>query len=102
MAFSYGLTRVASGSLRGEKAGRGGAARRGGNAMADKIKRAVAKREASATPSPASPRKPAPDPAINEHIGSQLKAMYDEVVAQPIPDYLLELLNRLDDKAGKK
>ncbi len=40
--------------------------------------------------------------SLEEHIGSQLKAMYEDVVAQPIPDRLLELLSRLDDKADKK
>lgn len=39
---------------------------------------------------------------LEEHISSQLKAMYEDVVAQPIPDRLLELLSRLDDKADKK
>ena len=34
-------------------------------------------------------------------IAQQLKAMYDEVVAQPVPDRLLELLKRLDDGGEK-
>ncbi|GGC63100.1 NepR family anti-sigma factor [Chelatococcus reniformis] len=31
-------------------------------------------------------------------IGSQLKAAYDEVVRQPVPDRFLELLAKLDGK----
>jgi hypothetical protein len=38
---------------------------------------------------------------MNEYIAGQLKAMYDEVAAQPIPDRLLELLDRLDSDAAK-
>ena len=30
------------------------------------------------------------------HIGRQLKAMYDDVVKQPIPDRIRELLEQLD------
>ena len=40
--------------------------------------------------------------ALGEVIGVQLRAIYDEVVAQPIPDRLLELLSRIDDKADDK
>jgi hypothetical protein len=52
-------------------------------------------------PKPASPRPDTPG-GVEAHIGAKLKAMYDEVVAQPIPDRLLDLLSRLDDKAGDK
>jgi hypothetical protein len=41
-------------------------------------------------------------PPVNETlqhvIGSQLKAAYDEVVRQPIPDRFIELLGALEDK----
>jgi Anti-sigma factor NepR len=61
--------------------------------------------KASRPPKPSQP-KPASRPeapgGVEAHIGAKLKAMYDEVVAQPIPDRLLELLNRLDDKAEDK
>jgi hypothetical protein len=39
--------------------------------------------------------------AMKEYIAGQLRAMYDEVAAQPIPDRLLELLDRLDSDAAK-
>jgi len=38
------------------------------------------------------------DAAAEARIGSRLKAMYDEVVSEPVPDHLLELLQQLDDK----
>lgn len=40
--------------------------------------------------------------SAEEFIAQQLKAMYDEVVAQPVPERFMELLNRLDGDAGKK
>jgi hypothetical protein len=46
---------------------------------------------------PAAPRQ-APDPVfpMHEHIGRKLKAMFDEVVTQPVPDRLRKLLEDLD------
>ena len=41
-----------------------------------------------------------PDPDLQAHIGRQLRAMYDTVVNQPVPDRFLELLNKLDEKTG--
>jgi hypothetical protein len=34
---------------------------------------------------------------VDQYIADQLKAMYDSVVVEPIPDRLLQLLDRLDD-----
>ena len=39
--------------------------------------------------------------AADRYIGDQLKAVYDAVAAEPIPDRLLELLNRLDSDLDK-
>ena len=47
----------------------------------------------------ASPRA-APAPA-DRYIADQLKAIYDAVAAEPIPDRLLQLLDRLDGDAKK-
>ncbi len=41
-------------------------------------------------------------PGAEALIARQLKAMYDEVIAQPVPDRLLELLKRIDDGGAKK
>ena len=38
---------------------------------------------------------------IEDHIGRQLKSLYDDVLSQPIPDRFLELLNELDARAGQ-
>ena len=34
----------------------------------------------------------------DRYIANQLKAMYDAVVVEPVPDRLLQLLDRLDDE----
>jgi hypothetical protein len=33
----------------------------------------------------------------DKYIGDQLKALYDSVVVEPVPDRLLNLLDRLED-----
>jgi hypothetical protein len=35
---------------------------------------------------------------VQARIGQQLRAMYDDVVSQGVPDHINELLSRLDDK----
>jgi hypothetical protein len=47
------------------------------------------------------PGKKAPEFAIHEHIGGQLKAMFDAVVEEPVPDKLRELLEELERKQPK-
>ncbi|MDJ1158531.1 NepR family anti-sigma factor [Chelatococcus sp. SYSU_G07232] len=46
-----------------------------------------------------------PRPPINEAlqqvIGAQLKAAYDEIVSQPVPERFLELLHALEAKQGE-
>lgn len=37
---------------------------------------------------------------IQTKIGDQLRAMYDEVVEQGVPDRFADLLKRLDEKGG--
>jgi hypothetical protein len=44
----------------------------------------------------------APTVDIEAHIGSKLKALYAEVVNQPVPDRLLELLQKLEAKSGNR
>lgn len=50
---------------------------------------------------PATPQHSKRKPSIQDHIGQELRAMYDEVLQQPIPDRFLELLEALDKKADK-
>jgi Anti-sigma factor NepR len=40
-------------------------------------------------------------PALQAHIGRQVRAMFDEVADEPIPDHLLRLLKDLDDSGDK-
>jgi hypothetical protein len=51
----------------------------------------------AASPSAASLRDPTAK--ADQYIADQLKAIYDAVVVEPIPDRLLQLLDRLDDDA---
>ena len=39
---------------------------------------------------------------VESHIGKQLKAVYDDVLNQPIPDRFLDLLSQLESKTGSK
>jgi len=39
---------------------------------------------------------------LEDHIGQQLKAVYDDVVSQPIPDRFVELLNQLSEPVSKE
>ena len=38
---------------------------------------------------------------VQSHIGRQLRAIYDGVVAQPVPDRFLELLNELERSSAE-
>ena len=38
---------------------------------------------------------------VQARLGQQLRAMYDEVVSQGVPDRFTELLNRIDGDASK-
>jgi Anti-sigma factor NepR len=54
-------------------------------------------------PSPsASPRAPGRlGRDVQAKIGNQLRALYDDIVQEGVPDRFVELLQRLDDKAEK-
>ena len=43
---------------------------------------------------------PGLDRAVQARIGDQLRAMYDTLMQQPIPDRLAQLLDRLDKGEG--
>jgi hypothetical protein len=45
------------------------------------------------------PSLPAATAKADQYIADQLKAMYDAVVVEPVPDRLLQLLDRLDSDA---
>jgi hypothetical protein len=50
----------------------------------------------SSTATPASA--PGLQPQVQDHIGRQLRALYDDVLSQPVPDRFKELMERLDRK----
>jgi hypothetical protein len=41
---------------------------------------------------------PGLQPQVQDHIGRQLRALYDDVLSQPVPDRFKELMERLDRK----
>ncbi len=45
--------------------------------------------------------KPAKAGQLNEHIGKELRAMFDDVVAEPVPDRFRQLLDALEKKQAK-
>ena len=40
-------------------------------------------------------------PALQAHIGRQVRDMFDEVAQEPVPDHLLRLLKNLDESGEK-
>jgi len=54
------------------------------------------------TPLPVAPGHDAEAAKADQYIDDQLKAIYDAVIVEPIPDRLMQLLDRLDgEDAGK-
>ena len=43
--------------------------------------------------------KPVLDRQVQVHIGRKLKAVYDEVAAEPLPKEILDLLAKLEDRS---
>jgi hypothetical protein len=48
------------------------------------------------------PKKPVQKPEISEQIGRQLRNLYNDVLAQPVPDRLIDLLRTLETKENEK
>lgn len=44
------------------------------------------------------PQEPALDRVTQSHIGDRLRSMYGELIDQPVPDRLADLLRQLDSK----
>jgi hypothetical protein len=65
--------------------------------MADKASGKPRKKAAKAAVSGAATVRGAAEKA-DRYIANQLKAMYDAVVVEPVPDRLLQLLDRLDNE----
>ncbi len=60
---------------------------------------------AKALPDPPGPEDASPEPALNraaqDRIGNQLRALYDDLMQQPVPDRFVELLGRLEGRKEK-
>ena len=54
------------------------------------------------TASSAAPARDAEAEKTDQYIADQLKAIYDAVVVEPVPDHLLQLLDRLDKNDEEK
>jgi hypothetical protein len=46
-------------------------------------------------------RAPGLQPQVQDHIGRQLRAVYDDLLNQPVPDRFKELMDKLDKKTGE-
>jgi hypothetical protein len=62
----------------------------------------MAKRKPEREETPAAPTSAdaGADFAMHEHIGRQLRGIFDEVVTQPVPDKFRKLLDELERKQG--
>jgi hypothetical protein len=66
-----------------------------------KNRKPVASRSPETSPEPGGKAKPSLGGEIRGKIGRQLRDMYDDVVAQGVPDRFVELLNRLEKQNEK-
>ena len=68
--------------------------------------RSKGKRLATAMPQPSADDDLMAEPGLDRHIqgriGDQLRAMYDELMQQPVPDRFAELLGRLEQRDQQK
>jgi hypothetical protein len=46
--------------------------------------------------------KPNVDPRIQTEIGKHLRAIYDDVISEPVPSKFMDLLEQLERSSGKK
>ena len=46
-------------------------------------------------------RRPPPRVRVEEHIGRQLRSLYDDILAQPVPDRFVDLLAQLAARSRK-
>jgi hypothetical protein len=66
-----------------------------------KNRKPAASRSPDISPEPAGKSKPSLGGEIRGKIGRQLRDMYDDVVAQGVPDRFVDLLNRLERQNEK-
>lgn len=51
---------------------------------------------------PTAPGRSLSGPEVHAYIGRQLRAVYDDVARQPVPDRFVELMKQLDVKTGAR
>lgn len=56
----------------------------------------------AAVPEPETASEPGLDRQIQARIGDNLRAMYDELLQQPVPDRFKDLLGQLETRRGSK
>ena len=61
-----------------------------------------AARTPSEVPGPVSAAEPVIERAVQERIGTHLRAMYDDLMQQPVPDRFAELLGKLEARGDDK
>ena len=66
-----------------------------------KNRKPAASRSPDTSPEPAGNAEPSLGGEIRGKIGRQLREMYDDVVAQGVPDRFVDLLNRLERQNEK-
>lgn len=66
--------------------------------MASSTGKGAAKLNRESSYSDQLPSEPVLDRAIQERIGDHLRAMYDDLMQQPVPDRFVDLLNRLEKR----
>jgi hypothetical protein len=52
------------------------------------------------SPGPSTRQEPTLQPQVQDHIGRQLRAVYDDILSQPVPDRFRELVEKLEAKTG--
>jgi hypothetical protein len=79
----------------GRSVGRGDMSPGGEARMSGKTPPSPKKKRPNASAAEAAPPRAA-QARVDQYIAGRLKSIYDEAVAEPIPDRLLELIDRLD------
>jgi hypothetical protein len=58
--------------------------------------------EPGASQQPAKKPAKTADPSVQKAIGNRLRAYYDSVAQEPVPDRFIELLKQLDEKEPRR
>jgi hypothetical protein len=70
--------------------------------MIQKAKRSASAALQAAVPEPTPSSEPGLDRQVQARIGDNLRAMYDDLLQQPVPDRFKDLLGQLETRRGGK